>query len=482
MSQARLTKFLTDVKGVNKDFSEQRSSLKGVLALMRQQVTANNVAPNSLTAAITTARRDKRAGKYQTLLVRLETTWGQPEIQYKGPGQANYSPLTGRLFVLLGTTLTVRHVETNATQTLTFNTRSTSNSDAGQQTATARFGTHSYAVNAIVYELQAKVVFEDNFAGRSTTDVGVDERVTLDFDTVPAGLTATQIGGLRWGFEAPAAPTRKTHGVVQKSKTDPSAPATDGKAFFVAPYTTDGAYPLSPRPSGRSRDVTLAIEVTGGPSAGKKVNRKFTVHAPQCRMVKTTQELHVAATPSAGFIGEVYFDPKNVSFKTLLWREGRGTFVARQTGFPPAMTTPPGALARQLPASPSGYFAFENGKVHQSTIVTSGGAIPILGGNSGTGCKLNGSDRVYSGYNTLYPAPFDGTTFPHVKNGLATNAPSEMKWPINWLYKPVDLPDTEYVVFQQAVHEATMDAQGTVTIKKAGAQAIKRLADPQEWV
>jgi hypothetical protein len=89
---------------------------------------------------------------------------------------------------------------------------------------------------------------------------------------------------------------------------------------------------------------------------------------------------------------------------------------------------------------------------------------------------------VYSGLNTLYPAAHDGVTFPKVTKGLPTNVPSLEKWPIYWKFYPSDLSPAEVIVFQQVVHEAVMEADGMVTMKKAGAECKKQLNDATVWV
>jgi hypothetical protein len=90
------------------------------------------------------------------------------------------------------------------------------------------------------------------------------------------------------------------------------------------------------------------------------------------------------------------------------------------------------------------------------------------------GCKLTGSDSVYSGTNPRWPAPYDNTDGPLLA-GKQTNEPSEVKWPIYWKYKAADL--AVEVLSQQVDHKATMDASGAVTMSKAGASVTKNLND-----
>jgi hypothetical protein len=391
----------------------------------------------------------------------LEGSWGKALIEYKGPNQAAYTNLAGTLYVLKGTEVTFREVASGSVQKHTFSVNSASNGPSGEITANLTFGTNTHAVKAIVFEIKTKVTFKDNFPNRSQKDLGVNEHIDLGFDSDPAGITAAQAGKLLWTIHGTATSARQFQGQLQRSSADATAPQTDGTAYFIAPWATDESWPTGPRPSQRSRVTTLRLVIQGGPSQGLYVEKSFTVHTPVARMV-AGQSKHAPGKPSAGFTGNIYFDPKNVSFHFIDFKEGRGTMVAKQTGFkrPPDMRM--GQPPRQLPASPSGYFAWEGPRIHQHTSAW----VSIGTGNIVTGCKLDGPDDVYSGFNDQWPYPYNDTHGALLK-GKETDVPSEVSWPINWNYKAKDLSTA--VVFQKAMHKATMDANGTVTMEKAQA-------------
>jgi hypothetical protein len=482
MSQALLDEFLKKVKATFKDFTRKRSSLKDLIDAMEAQVKANKEELPGLQAGLARARGDKRGAKYETDLKWLEQNWGRPKLQYKGPNQKSFTDVTACLYVMKGQSVTIQKIGTTDQKVVSFPNASTADSPAGEQSFQVKFGTVDYTFRAVVYELKPKLTFKDFFAGRSLSDAGIDERLTLEFETVPASLTAADLGGLLWSVKNATGDgtlRRKTYGQVQKSEGDSSGAAIDGTAYYIAPVITDSFSAKNPRPSRLTTTVDLVLTVQAGVMQGVSVEKTLTVHTPQCRMVKANIEKHVSGKPSAGFLGDIFFDPKTVSFKTLKFMEGRGTLIARQTGHPPSKANAnmfSGAPA-PLPGHPSGYFAFEAQKIHQNT---GGGGVTIKQGNSVTGCQIIGQDTVYSGWNPVYPNAYDGTMFPGVKKGLPTNAPSSQRWPIYWKVYPADLGMAEAIVVQQAVHESTMAADGTVTIQKAGATVTKRLNDPTE--
>lgn len=473
MSQARLNKFLQMVNTANKDFTEKRSCLKSLLALMRQQVTTNTFNLGALTNAIASARRDKRGAKYETALQYVERTWGKGTLDYKGPNQADFTNYTGRIYVLRNTQVTFREVDTGTQQAHTFSVNSATLDVAGEISANIAFGANTHSVKAIVYELRPKVTFGDPFNGRSDSDLGVNERVALSFESVPAGITAVQAGNLLWTIQgaipANTDTARQLFGKLQRASGDVSTPGADGKAYFIAPWATDPSTPLSPKPSRLSSVSTLRLTIQSGPSQGLFVERTFTVHTPVARMVAKAPWQHVQGKPSAGFTGDIYFDPKNVSFHYIQFQEGRGTMVAKQTGFREAqdMRLPP----RQLPGQPSGYFAWEGARVHAHTPIW----VSIGNGDTTNGCKLSGSDNVYTAPNPIWPNRYDGTYGENLR-GKETNVPSELTWPIYWRYKAEDL--AQGVVSQQVKHHSTMDVNGTVITSKAGASITRRVNDP----
>jgi len=431
---------------------------------MRQQVASNKFDLSALKPHIESARRDRRGGKYEPALKYLEGNWAII-IEYKGPNQATYMKLTGVLYVLKDTEVTFREVGSTPEQKHTFSTNSGSNDVAGQISANLAFGNNTHTVKAIVFELHPKATFSDNFTGRSKKDLGVNEHVSLGFASVPAGITAAQAGKLLWtvdGTQPEPSLERQFLGLLQQSARCASgscgataaAPQADGTAHFIAPWATNMGSPLGGLRQ-RSRETTLRLVIQGGPSQGRYVERKFTVHTPVAHIVAGKPYMHVAGLPSAGFTGHIYFEPMNVSFHFIQFREGRGTMNARQTGWKPSQQDKYGAPQRPIPPSPSGYFAVHHDLVHQHSKQW----LKISSGDVTNGCKMMGSDNVFSGANNFWPAK---------DNGKETDVPSEVSWRIFWQYKAEDLSG-EGLIFQQAEHKATMDAKGTVTIEKAGA-------------
>lgn len=475
MSQARLTAFLQMVNLANTGFTESRSCLKALLALMRQQVKNNAFNLGALTAAIASARKDKRGAKYENALKYVERTWGKAALEYKGPNQGGFVNYTTRLHVLRNTTITFREVDTGVQSTHTFAANSASNNPAGEVTANIAFGPATHAVKAIVFELTLKVTFEDDFATRSDSDLGVNEYVTLGFDSTPTGITAAEAGNLLWSIQGVIPPNadtaRQLFGKLQQASGNTAAPLQDGRAYFIAPWATDHANPLAPRPSGRSSVSTLRLTIQSGPSQGLFVEKAFTVHTPVARMVARPPWQHVHGRPSAGFTGDIFFDPRNVSFHYVKFQEGRGSMVAKQTGWRDLVDMRYTTAPRQLPGNPSGYFAWEGARVHAHTPMWVG----IGTGNATDGCQLTGSDNVYTAPNPLYPNRYDGT-YGEGLRGKETSVPSELTWPIYWRYKAEDLANG--VVSQQVKHHSTMDRNGTVVTEKAGASISRAINDP----
>ena len=97
MTQARLNRFLSEVQRINNDFTEKRSSLKSLLAQMRQQVQSGAYNINSLLPLIQTAETDKRGKKYATALQDVRNTWGKPILECKGPHQAAFGNVAAPL-------------------------------------------------------------------------------------------------------------------------------------------------------------------------------------------------------------------------------------------------------------------------------------------------------------------------------------------------------------------------------------------------
>ena len=111
MSQARFNTFLGMIQAAaaaaNRKFTESRSSVKSVLQGMRQQLASGIFDLTALRPAIASARADKRGAKYEAALQYLERTWGTSSLQYKGPNEAGFTDVAGRLSVLKGTVVLI---------------------------------------------------------------------------------------------------------------------------------------------------------------------------------------------------------------------------------------------------------------------------------------------------------------------------------------------------------------------------------------
>jgi hypothetical protein len=133
---------------------------------------------------------------------------------------------------------------------------------------------------------------------------------------------------------------------------------------------------------------------------------------------------HTHNTWSVGFTGQITVAPDTVSYKNVLFREGRA--VATATGW----------------LSPS------NGDVHA-----------VGSSHTITGTVVDCIDNVASG------------------GGSAPYSVGDFNWPIPW-EASIDNGKT-WVQFTTANHHATSSAAGVATISKAGAGPFsKNLADP----
>lgn len=348
---------------------------------------------------------------------------------------------------------------------VTFNTASVSTVD--YKNTVVSCGDVQMTAHAVVYEVSVTVTPLDTFRGVNAVvdHLGVDERVDLGCKITPDTLTAEQVGGLRWKLSGAAG--GKLSGTLMKTATAKAAPAADGKAHYIAPYqTTLGALPfpagsLTPSAASLQKTVTLQLVVDSGASKDRKVEKAFTVHTPQAEMRDVAHQYqHVQGLPSAGFRGYIYLSPKNVSFRTLEWREAGGKAVC--TG---------------------GYFLYDEGKPHHPTGTDPEGGkfkseVRSVGsGNLVDGCWVKQVDNVWTGYNEHYPG-----TYPALDKhaGQATNNASTMSWAIYWQYRVAGGADTAWITFQKAEHHAVMDTTGKVTISKAGASKTFNLNDVTE--
>jgi hypothetical protein len=390
-----------------------------------------------------------------------------PKITYQVQGQGPYADVTVNniIHVMKGTTLSFKLAgpglpPNSMPQAVTKTYAQTSASTADLKDQVVSCGNVNMTVRAVVYELTLVSTPLDNFAGRSQTDLGIDERVNLSFTVAPGGVTAAQAGGLKWAVHSETFGP-KNGGTLQKSATDKGPVSADGTAHYIAPYMLSSAaltFPpgaLSPAPISLRKTVTLKLEVQTGPSKGKHVTKDFTIHVPQAEMLDNrNQHQHVQNFPSAGFRGDIYLRPRSVSFRTLEWREAGG--LAK-------------AYATATPNLKGGYFVYDHGKPHHPTGTNpSGGKFTsevrtVADGDATNGCWVRQLDTVWSGYDAAF-------------SNANPIVPSTMVWPIYWQYRVAGGADKSWNTFQKAEHKAEMAADGSVTISKAGASFTATLA------
>jgi hypothetical protein len=252
----------------------------------------------------------------------------------------------------------------------------------------------------------------DNFAGRSTRRLGVGEVIDLDFFSFPP-RPAADFGGLEWHLA--------TGGGTLAAVTDA------GTATYTAPGTPDV--------------VVLQLRVARGVTAGRVIStHALTIVAPNG--VRITEVPGTApnfspggaipaGTWGAGFQGNVFVDPRDVSFQGVVF--GEGTV--------PAVVAPSGSFL-------SGFA----GLVHP--LNTFG---PAHGGNATTGTPVSPPvDNIFSG--SRAPA----TTLA----GVPLCGVSDFLWAIPWEFSVAGGPRTRFAI---ANHHATSNLLCNASIEKAGA-------------
>jgi hypothetical protein len=196
---------------------------------------------------------------------------------------------------------------------------------------------------------------QDNFGGRSVTDVGVGEVVDLAVNINPAGITAADLGGLQWVITA-----------------GPGAIGGANLAAGTATYTAQGA-----------GNVTLAAQAASAHGAYANANtatlNKATV-APTGVYINFVNWVSRSGPPASQvrFIGQPYSQPADVSFSMMQVREQAVAAVA------------------------TGYFAYQNGNMHPL-----GGWAGMRLGNIATGTPVAGTDTI--GTNVCGQPYFAGT-------------------------------------------------------------------------
>jgi hypothetical protein len=294
----------------------------------------------------------------------VTVTAGIDHIQYQSG--SDFIDVDGTLFVLNGTAVTFKAVPnppsatfpsgqpvwsgtsgisgTGQTASVTFNTTSTSSTDFKTVIAT---GGVSVTINVVVIELTGQLTPDDNFTGRSTTRLGIHERVTLGFAVTPGGITSNDLGGIQW---------QKTSGDGNLTNN-----ASDGVGTYRAPDSTGS--------------TTLQLKMLAGPSKDSGPSRNIDIVTPSDGYESkqpTSGIKHFQGFWSCGFLGDIYVLPKDVSFRALFFKE------------------------EDVGASASGWLSnFLSNAPHCNP---SCGSFFILGGDSQVGSRVNSDgDAVFSG-------------------------------------------------------------------------------------
>jgi outer membrane protein OmpA-like peptidoglycan-associated protein len=262
----------------------------------------------------------------------------------------------------------------------------------------------------------------DNFAGRSTSRFGVGETLDLSFASFPP-RPAVDFGGLTW--------VRVSGGGTLAAVTNA------GTATYTAPGTTD--------------TVTLELRVASGATAGRVISSR-TISIVQPSGVHITVVpgsgpgragpsggTVPAGTWGAGFQGDPFIEPKDVSFRGV--RFGEGTVAS--------VVTPAGSFL-------SGF----GGLAHSV-----GPLVPGQGGNATTGTPLfPARDSITTG--SLPPA---GSFL-----GISTCGASDFLWAIPWEFSVAGSPRT---FFATANHHMFSTLFCDAVIEKAGSGRVCRRLD-----
>ena len=210
--------------------------------------------------------------------------------------------------------------------------------------------------------------------------------------------------------------------------------------------------------------LTVTLKIDGGPTSGHKLSEhEFKVVAPSgtvTRQAPNTRLRHKAGTASVGFHMWINLTPNDVVFNRVEWREHTGLGLA------------------------TGHFEGENGRVHAPS------GVPYDTKNQPTSLLSQTWMKVYE----PHPAPYGinwvgqvdkvdtGDHPPAVAASAGKPAswkPSSHKWHIEWRYR-VMKSDPKFFsgefVLERAMHESTIKADGTATIKKADAGPFSKMA------
>jgi hypothetical protein len=266
----------------------------------------------------------------------------------------------------------------------------------------------------------------DNFAGRSSTRFGVGEVIDLSFFSLPV-TPAAGFGGLEW------------HLVSGGGTLAAVTPA--GTATYTAPAAAAA--------------VTLELRVAAGATAGRVIStHTITIvepsgvrmtevpgTAPSRSFIGGVAGIIPAGSWGAGFHADIFIDPRDVSFRGVMFGEGTA----------PSVITPAGGfLSPFAGAHPVG------------------GLSPGGGGNAATGTPLSPTrDNIFSGSRgpagTLFGVPFCGA--------------ADFLWAIPWEFSVSGGPRTPFAGGFTANHHVTSTFFCNATIEKAGAGPFCRAID-----
>lgn len=377
-----------------------------------------------------------------------------------------------------------------ASATYTFTTAS-ARSDTASASIRVAVGGASATVPVIVYDLVARLAPLDTVQGQHhATHFGVDERVDLSYDTVPntpAKIAAAALGGLKWTVVGTSG--RRDDGIVRQSATQTGPATNDGTGHYIAPYMTREVADKKREHFWLDETKQVAIELAVQSGIAHAVRTNLTIYAPRAHMVVATGSAWHEANnaPDAGFYGLIHTHPKDVSFRTLNWREGIGPMIL-------------------VPGDPAtNYFGFnmdlgaKTYKARESIHAYTGMAMTISDGNPAVGCYVNQIDTVWTGHDPsrvvagvgvaagaglaiqVLPSVlqnFKAAAFLKEQMPLAKGAgkvtPSVAEWRIIWEYRvrpDLDPPPgdegTRWIQFQVAVHRMEVDGNGTAKIQKS---------------
>ncbi|HXM47985.1 MAG TPA: hypothetical protein VN956_08950 [Pyrinomonadaceae bacterium] len=240
----------------------------------------------------------------------VDVTTSIARIQYQS--SSGYVDVSATLFVLKGTSVTFNAVPnpanaqfasgkpvwsgssgasgTGQTTSVTFNTASSSTNDF--KTVTASAG-NAVTANIIVIELTGNLAPDDPFSGRSLTDFGIHERITLSASISPSGISVSQLGGLQWVQDA-------------------------GNGIISAGSDGTGTYNVSDAPG----SATLKLKMLNGPSQDSGPVNNLNIVAPSDGSVqKFSGVRHFQNWWSCGYLGDIFISPTNVSFANLYFGE-----------------------------------------------------------------------------------------------------------------------------------------------------------------